>query len=83
MPDMIYISEKGNRIVFDDFADDTKEYGIYWGNMCPHCRNKYSGILENRVSSGGSDEGICSVKGCKNNACYYVDFKMNEVIFAD
>lgn len=80
MADMIYTSKKGKQIVFDDFVD---EHGTCWGNMCPHCHNKYRGILGKRASKGGSGEETCSVKGCDKNASYYVDFNINEVTFAD
>lgn len=78
---MIYTSKHGKQIVFDDYVDDTLEYNSYWVGMCPHCHNKYKGILGNRVDDCGS--GCCSVKGCNNEASYYVDFDMNEVEFVD
>lgn len=83
MANMIYTSKKGRQIVFDDFEDSTEEYGTYWGNMCPHCHNKFKGILGNRASDGGSGEATCSVKGCENNAGYYVDFNVDEVTFTE
>ena len=82
MADMVYTSKRGKKIVFDDFEDNTEEYNSYWVEICPHCHNKYKGILGNRVSNGGSGEATCSVKDCWNeNACYYVDFDMDEVEF--
>lgn len=83
MADMIYTSKRGKQIVFDDFEDNTEEYDSYWVEMCPHCHNKYRGILGNRADDGGTACGTCSVKGCENDADYYVDFNMNEVTFIE
>ena len=83
MANMIYTSKRGKKIVFDDYHDDTKEYGVYWVERCPHCINKYRGILGNRVDDDASAWGTCSVKGCGNFADYYVDFDMNEVTFIE
>lgn len=77
--DMIYTSKCGKQIVFDDYVDNTFEYNSYWVGMCKHCHDKYKSILDNRVDNCGS--GCCSVKGCENEADYYVDFNMNEVTF--
>jgi hypothetical protein len=67
------------KIIFDDYVDNTVEYNSYWVGMCKHCYDKHKGILGNRVDDCGS--GLCSVKGCNNEADYYVDFDMNEVEF--
>ena len=83
MADMIYTSKRGKQIVFDDFEDNTEEYDSYWVEMCPHCHNKYRGILGNRADDGGTACGTCSAKGCENDADYYVDFNMNEVTFIE
>lgn len=77
--DMIYTSRRGKKIVFDDYVNNTFEYNSYWVGMCPSRHNKYKNILGNRVDDCGS--GYCSVKGCSNEASYYVDFDMNEVEF--
>lgn len=82
MKKMIYISPIGKEIVFNDYVDNTKEYGCYWVEMCPHCHNKYKNILGNRPDDGGTAQGICSVEGCMSRADYYVDFAANEVKFA-
>lgn len=82
MTKMIYTSKRGKQIVFDDFVDNTEEYQSYWVEMCPHCHNKYRGILCKRVNRG-SAWGTCSVDGCENEADYYVDFDMNEVTFRE
>ncbi len=74
MKNMIY-----KEIVFDDYVDNTTEYDSYWVEMCSNCRNKYKDVLGNRVDDGGTACGTCSVKGCENEANYYVDFDMNEV----
>lgn len=78
---MIYASKSGERIVFDDYTDNVKEYDVYWTEICPHCRNKYKSILGNRVDDDNSAWGTCSVKGCYNFADFYVDFNANEVEF--
>lgn len=80
---MIYNSKRGKQIVFDDYVNNTEEYNSYWVEMCPHCHNKYRGILGSRADDRGSAQGICSVKGCENTADYYVDFDENEVSFVE
>lgn len=30
MKDMVYISPRGERVVFDDYTDNTEESGTYW-----------------------------------------------------
>lgn len=75
--DLIYTAKRGKQIVFDDFEDNTEEYQSYWVEMCPHCHNKYKGILGKRASHGAI--GTCSVKGCENEAEYYVDFEETKV----
>ena len=70
-------------IVFDEYVNNTVEYGSYWVEMCEDCKNKYKHILGNRIDDGGAACGTCSVKGCNNEADYYVDFDMNEVEFED
>lgn len=76
---MVYVSPRGKTITFDDYMDNTKEYQSYWVEMCPHCRNKYRGILGKRADSGA--RGTCSVAGCDNEAEYYADFNEKEVRF--
>ena len=83
MEDMIYTSKRGKRIIFDDFCDESEEYGTFWVEMCPHCHNKYKGILGNRCDDRGSAQGTCSVEGCENEADYYVDFARDEVEVMD
>ena len=77
---MIYTSKRGNRIIFDDWANDKgiDEEDFVWVEMCKHHHNIYKGILGNRFDDGGAC-GICSVLGCDREADYYVDFKANEV----
>lgn len=76
---MIYTSENGKRIAFDDYVDSTKEYNSYWVEMCPHCLSKYKDILEDKYRDGAI--GTCSVLDCYNEADYYVDFALTEVSF--
>ena len=76
---MVYTSKRGEQIVFDDFVDSIRDHGSYWGELCPHCHNKYKDILGQRVDDGGTACGTCSVEGCDNEADYYVDFSENEV----
>lgn len=76
--DMKFVAHNGMNIVFDDWNDEVEEYGTYWGGMCQECFNKFKNILGDRVSDGS---GCCSVKGCENEADYYVDFLKNEVSF--
>lgn len=75
---MKFVAHNGASIVFDDWNDEVEEYGTYWGGMCQECFNKFKNILGDRVSDGS---GCCSVKGCENEADYYVDFLKDEVAF--
>lgn len=68
MNQMIFRSPRGKEIIFDDFEDNTEEYGSYWVEMCPHCHNKYRSILGHRADEGGTAAGACSVVGCENEA---------------
>lgn len=68
-------------IVFDDFVDEVKEYGAYYVSMCPCCCEKYEHILGDKVDECSTAWGTCSVKGCSNEADYYIDFDANEVEF--
>ena len=83
---MIYVSNEGKTITFDNWEENRnwKEEHLspYWVDLCPHCYNKYKGILGNRVDDAGSGTAACSVEGCDNtNAEYYVDFSENDVRF--
>lgn len=81
---MVFTSKRGKQIVFDDFCkedaykDDGTIIEVAWVEMCPHCHRKYRGILGNRCDDGGTAQGMCSVKGCNNQADYYVDFNWSE-----
>jgi CRISPR/Cas system-associated protein Cas10 (large subunit of type III CRISPR-Cas system) len=79
---MIYKSKRGKEIVFDDFAEDD-DFGGYWAELCPHCHNKYKGILKGKTDDGGTAGGTCSVRGCENEASYYVDFTKDDVSFVE
>ena len=83
MKNMIYTSKRGRKVIFDDYEDNTKEFNSYWVEMCPHCHRKYTKILKGKFDDGGTACGICSVKGCENDAEYYADFNMDEVTFED
>ena len=82
MINMVYTSCK-KQIVFDDYVDEVKEYNAYYVEVCEHCRNKHKDILATRVDDSGSPWGTCFVKGCNNEADYYVDFNKDEVEFFD
>lgn len=73
---MVYTSKRGKQIVFDDFVKEyDEEYKMdrpYWAEMCPHCHRKYRKVLLGHFDRGG--QATCSVKGCNNEAAYYVDF---------
>lgn len=86
MKKLKYTSKRGKTIVFDNYEEDYDVSGRldeetpYWVDLCPHCHNKYKGILGNRICDGGSGVASCSVEGCLNtNACYYVDFTEEDV----
>lgn len=63
-----------DKVVFDDFV--AEEDGC-WAEICPACLERYKQLLAGRTDDGAM--GICSVKGCQNDAEYYVDFEMDEV----
>ena len=68
-------------IIFDDFVNNTKEYNSYYVEMCSCCLDKHKDVLGNRIDDGHNAWGICSVKGCGNEADCYIDFDVNEVTF--
>lgn len=73
-------------IEFDDFSeyvDDSGETDVlsYWAEICPSCLRKYRSMLGNGRIDEGSAQGICSVKGCQNEADSYLDFSSSEVFF--
>lgn len=80
VPSMIF-ERNGEKIVFDDFVDETKENKGYWVDLCPKCQNKYKNILGERISKSGAKENMCSVRECCEETEYYVDFKKDEVRF--
>ena len=83
MANMKFTAANGKSIIFDDFVDNTKEYDSYWATMCPACYNKHKDILGKRAGDKGEASGTCSVKGCQNEADYYVDYDKNEVSFLE
>lgn len=78
--DMKFVAHNGVSIVFDDWCDETEEYGTYWVGICTECFKKYHGAFGRRISSNPSED-ICSVKGCENEADYYIDFLKDKVAF--
>lgn len=77
---LIFRNEHGI-VELDDFAYD-KEFHAYWGGICQCCYSKYGKILENNIDDGGGS-GVCSVKGCNNDAYYYADFMEDVVKICD
>ena len=74
---MVFTSKRGKQIVFDDFVwEDAEESGYdersVWCCVCRSCHRKYRKILDGRCERDG--QSLCSVKGCNNEASYYVDF---------
>lgn len=76
---MTFKSTEDTLISFDDFTDNTAEYGSYWVEMCKSCVQKYNAGLVNKLDHGAM--GTCSVAGCNNEADYYIDFEQSEVQF--
>lgn len=84
MKRMIYVpmqKHASRPLVFDDYVDNTGEFQSYWACLCGQCREKYGTELEGRIDDCGS--GTCSIEGCSNDADFYVDFGMNEVVVVD
>lgn len=82
---MVFASADG-KVVFDDYAeyvdDSSDEREVcYWAEICKECLAKYRKVLGNGRIDEGSAQGICSVKGCENEADSYVDFGSSEVFF--
>lgn len=83
--EMVFPSADGE-IIFDDateYVDDCGKENIlyYWVGICPSCLAKYRKSINSGWIDEGSASGICSVKGCKNEADSYVDFHSGEVFF--
>ena len=57
-------------VCFDDFVEN--EDGSRWAYICKDCVKKY-GISKMFLDNDCSG-GICGVKGCENEADYYIDF---------
>lgn len=84
--DMIFISPRGKRIVFDGYAfvfqKDDERNG--YSHLCPRCHNRYRGLIRKRARSSEDHLIICGVKGCNNvGEGYYVDFKASEITFEE
>ena len=69
-------------IKFDDFVDEVEEYGTYYVHICEACCQKYKTEIGDRIAEGGAN-GYCSVKGCWNEACNYVDFEPEDVLIKE
>lgn len=63
-----------NVIEFDDYTDDEDNV---WSQICNDCKQQLDFDYA-KLSDGGS--GICGVKGCNNEADYYIDFKENQIL---
>lgn len=65
--DMIFISPRGKRIVFDGYAfvfqKDDERNG--YSHLCPRCHNRYRGLIRKRARSSEGCTVICGVKGCQ------------------
>ena len=84
--DMIFISPRGKRIVFDGYAfvfqKDDERNG--YSHLCPRCHNRYRGLIRKRARSSEDHLIICGVKGCHYvGKGYYVDFKASEITFEE
>ena len=79
---MKFVAHNSIEVFFDDLCYETDdiELGGYWVGICTECFKKYHGAFGRRISSNPSED-ICSVKGCDNEADYYVDFLKDEVDF--
>ena len=75
---MIFTSEDKTEVVFDDFNND--ESGC-WSAMCVDCKKKYGALMIGKFDNCCAVQQICGVKGCGNEADFYVDFHKDEVRF--
>lgn len=69
-------------IVFDDFVDETEEYGTFYVHICEPCYQKHKNKIGNRIDKGSAN-GYCSVEGCQNEAEHYIDFVPNDIIIKE
>lgn len=80
MLNLAYKLKDGNDLLFDDYINESEDYGTYYVLMCEDCRRKYAENFKHEpkaVTSGAN--GICSVCGCENEADYYIDFDTSHV----
>ena len=61
---------KHRGITFDDYVVENN--GV-WTQICTTCAEKHH-IATARLSGGASNESICGVAGCENEANFYLDF---------
>lgn len=75
-----YTSARGKKVIFDDWTEsqDIDDNDVVWVEMCKSCHRKHRHILKGRFDNNPG-VGTCSVKGCENEADYYVDFKPEDV----
>lgn len=75
---MIFTGEDNTKVIFDDF-DRAEE--AYWSTMCVDCKKKYGALMIGKFDNCCAIQQICGVKGCGNEADFYVDFHEDEVEF--
>jgi len=69
-----------NEQIEDGFKDEKLKPNTihHWSGICETCLKDHP-IEENLLDNGGS--GICDIKGCSDEADYYVDFIDSELEF--
>lgn len=80
MRTMVFVSDDGRRICFDDYVKDC-DFPIVWVGMCRSCEQKFRNILKHRCDADSSAHGMCSVLGCNNEVQCCIDFYPEEVEF--
>ncbi len=63
-------------IHFDDFEID--QYGI-WSQICINCHKK--NFISHKIDDYPGSDVICGVKGCANEAEFYIDFIEKNVTY--
>lgn len=89
---MVFTTEDGQRIVFDEWEDFTEDGEVvyYWGSICGKCIDRIGRQnIENHLSDGST--ACCSVCGCNTPSYFdsfndddgmmYIDFQPSEVFF--
>jgi len=62
---------KFNGIEFDDYSIDAEDKHV-WGCICEECAKKHK--ISNLLLDRNYGNSTCSVKGCHNEADFYIDF---------